>query len=57
LQGDRVEYQSEVLFQGVGHRVLHFKYTPERNDRGEVVEWIDVWNKDRDVAEPEPLMH
>jgi two-component system, chemotaxis family, sensor kinase Cph1 len=44
LQGDRVEYESDVPFQGIGHRVLHVIYTPERNDRGEVVGWIGSIN-------------
>jgi PAS domain S-box-containing protein len=44
LNGDRVEYESDVHFQGVGHRVLHVVYTPERDNRGEIVGWIGSIN-------------
>jgi PAS domain S-box-containing protein len=44
LQGGRVEYESDVRFQGVGNRVLHVVYTPERDDRGKIVGWIGSIN-------------
>lgn len=40
LRGDRVEYESEVSFEGVGTRFLHVVYTPEQDDSGHVKGWI-----------------
>jgi PAS domain S-box-containing protein len=40
LQGERVEYESEVQFAGVGSRVLHVTYTPERDGTGDVQGWV-----------------
>ena len=40
LQGQRVEYESEILYQGVNPRFMHVVYIPERNMRGEVVGWL-----------------
>jgi PAS domain S-box-containing protein len=40
LQGNRVEYESRVHFQGSGERFLHAAYTPEHDERGIVTGWI-----------------
>ena len=40
LDGQRVEYESEVSFAGVGIRTLRVVYTPDRDSHGEIVGWI-----------------
>jgi PAS domain S-box-containing protein len=40
LEGNRVEYESEVQFAGVGTRFLKVAYVPERDDAGHVEGWI-----------------
>jgi PAS domain S-box-containing protein len=40
LQGNRVEFEREVHYQGVGRRFLHVIYTPEKDDAGTVTGWI-----------------
>jgi PAS domain S-box-containing protein len=40
LSGERVEYESEVLYQGVGKRFLHGVYLPEKDEHGNVNGWI-----------------
>jgi PAS domain S-box-containing protein len=40
LSGEMVEYETEVLFHGVGVRILHVVYSPERNAAGKVTGWI-----------------
>ena len=40
LQGNRVEFEREVHYQGVGTRYLHVIYTPEKDDSGTVTGWI-----------------
>lgn len=40
LQGQRVEFEREVHYQGVGTRFLHVVYTPEKDDSGTVTGWI-----------------
>jgi PAS domain S-box-containing protein len=40
LQGNRVEFEREVHYQGVGTRFLHVIYTPEQDDNGTVTGWI-----------------
>jgi PAS domain S-box-containing protein len=40
LRGDRVEFEREVHYQGVGTRFLHVIYTPEKDDSGAVTGWI-----------------
>jgi PAS domain S-box-containing protein len=40
LDGQRVEYESDVSFAGVGIRSLRVVYTPDRDIDGEVVGWI-----------------
>ena len=40
LQGETVDYETEVPFRGVGTRYLHVIYTPETNEHGEVIGWV-----------------
>jgi PAS domain S-box-containing protein len=40
LQGNRVEYESEVHFQGIGPRFLRIIYTPDRGQQGNIQGWI-----------------
>jgi PAS domain S-box-containing protein len=40
MQGNRVEFEREVHYQGVGTRYLHVVYTPEKDDSGTVTGWI-----------------
>jgi PAS domain S-box-containing protein len=40
LQGNHVEFEREVNFQGLGTRFLHVVYTPERDESGSVMGWI-----------------
>ena len=40
LSGQRVEYETEIPYQGVGSRFMHAVYIPERNGQGEVVGWL-----------------
>ena len=40
LQGDRVAYESEVGFEGIGTRFLSVVYTPERDEQGDVNGWV-----------------
>jgi PAS domain S-box-containing protein len=40
LQGERVEYESEIPFAGVGPRLLSVAYTPEKDSQGNIVSWI-----------------
>lgn len=40
LEGNRVEFEEEVHFEGIGTRFLHAVYTPERDERGGVTGWI-----------------
>jgi PAS domain S-box-containing protein len=40
LQGNRVEFEREVHYQGVGTRYLHVVYTPEKDEGGTVTGWI-----------------
>jgi PAS domain S-box-containing protein len=40
LQGERVEYEAYVNFEGVGPQFLHVIYMPERNNRGQVQGWV-----------------
>jgi PAS domain S-box-containing protein len=40
LQGQRVEYESAVSFQGVGTPYLHVVYTPDWDEQGNVVGWF-----------------
>jgi PAS domain S-box-containing protein len=40
LQGNRVEFEREVQYQGVGKRFLHIIYTPEKDEAGTVTGFI-----------------
>ena len=40
LQGQRVEYESEVPFEGVGTLALHVIYTPDYDQQGNVIGWF-----------------
>jgi len=40
LQGNRVEFDREVHYQGVETRYLHVIYTPEKDDSGTVTGWL-----------------
>jgi PAS domain S-box-containing protein len=40
LSGRRVEYETRVHFKGVGPRLLHVVYNPDRDQGGQVVGWI-----------------
>ena len=40
LQGNRVEFEREVHYRGVGTRFLHVVYTPEKDGSGTVTGWI-----------------
>ena len=40
LGGERVEYESEVHFSGVGPRFLRVVYTPDRDGQGRIDGWI-----------------
>jgi PAS domain S-box-containing protein len=40
LSGQRVEYQKQVPFEGMGARLLHVIYTPDRDGRGHVMGWV-----------------
>ncbi len=40
LQGEYVEYENEVGFQGVGAPFLHVAYTPDWDEAGNVIGWF-----------------
>jgi PAS domain S-box-containing protein len=40
LKGERVEFEDEVSFAGIGRRSLHVAYVPDLNARGEVQGWL-----------------
>ncbi len=40
LQGDYVEYENEVAFEGVGRPFLHVAYTPDWDEAGNVIGWF-----------------
>jgi PAS domain S-box-containing protein len=40
LQGNRVEYESEIQYQGIGQRVIRAIYTPDCDQKGNVQGWI-----------------
>jgi PAS domain S-box-containing protein len=40
LQGESVEYEMEIPYQGIGKRFMRVAYLPERDAQGEVVGWI-----------------
>ncbi|HSB00838.1 MAG TPA: PAS domain S-box protein [Anaerolineales bacterium] len=51
LQGQQVEYETEVSFQSAGTPSLHVVYTPDRDEQGSVIGWfasiIDVTERKR----------
>ncbi len=51
LQGEQVEYETEVPFQGVGAPSLHVVYTPDRAEQGNVIGWfasmVDITERKR----------
>jgi PAS domain S-box-containing protein len=40
LEGNQVEYETEVPFEGVGAPSLHIIYTPDRDEHGHVIGWF-----------------
>lgn len=40
LAGNRVEYETNVHFHGVGTRLLHVLYTPDMDEEGNVCGWL-----------------
>ena len=40
LQGDRVEYESEIHYKSVGARLIRVIYAPERDNQGRVKGWV-----------------
>jgi PAS domain S-box-containing protein len=40
LQGQRVEYETQIPYQGIGTRFMHVTYIPERNAQGQVTGWL-----------------
>jgi PAS domain S-box-containing protein len=60
LKGERAEYEGEVHYQSIGKRFLHGVYTPDKDDRGEVIGWIasllDVTERTRAEAQRDLLI-
>jgi PAS domain S-box-containing protein len=60
LQGHRVEYETEIPYQGAGSRFMQVVYIPERNKQGEVVGWLasisDITERKKAEAEIQELM-
>src|SRR5207253_7843193 len=40
LQGQRVEYETEVSYRGARPRSMHCVYTPDRDGKGNVIGWF-----------------
>jgi len=40
LRGERVEFEKDFSFPGLGIRAMNVVYTPDVDDRGEVIGWI-----------------
>jgi two-component system CheB/CheR fusion protein len=40
LRGQRVEWECPVRFKGVGERLLHVVYVPDRDEQGQVIGWV-----------------
>ena len=59
LEGNRVEFEREAHFRGVGTRFLHVMYTPEKDEGGMVTGWIasmlDITERKR-AAEAEQIL-
>ena len=51
LQGQRVEYETEVSFEGVGTPALHVVYVPDYDEQGNVIGWfasiVDITERKR----------
>jgi PAS domain S-box-containing protein len=60
LGGESVEYDADIDIAGRGRRSLHARYTPERNERGDVTGWIasilDLSERRRSEMEREGLL-
>lgn len=60
LKGNRVEFESELPFQGIGPRFVHVVYTPEYDERGIVTGWIasilDITERKQAEAQRELLV-
>ena len=54
LNGEMVEYETEIEFRGVGPRYLHVIYTPEKDEQGKVIGWI---SSIRDLTESKRTEH
>ena len=61
LSGHRVEYETNVDFSGIGPRLLHVIYTPDKDQLGQVNGWIgfesDVGGKDERGGDQNDLRH
>jgi PAS domain S-box-containing protein len=59
LQGQTVEYEDEVYFEGVGRRSLRVVYVPDVSNQGDVVGWVasivDITERKRAEAEVRSL--
>ncbi len=42
LKGERVEYETEIPYQGIAPRLMHVTYEPEKDAQGGVVGWLAV---------------
>jgi PAS domain S-box-containing protein len=40
LRGNRVEYEINIAYRGIGPRIIRFIYTPDLNAHGDVIGWI-----------------
>jgi PAS domain S-box-containing protein len=40
LRGEPVEFETEIPYAGVGRRFMRVQYTPDRDERGDVVGWV-----------------
>ena len=60
LRGEQAEYEAEIFFENVGTKSLRVVYTPDRDERGDVIGWIgsiaDVSDRKRVEAERERLL-
>jgi PAS domain S-box-containing protein len=60
LEGNRVEFEREAHFRGVGTRFLHVMYTPETDEGGAVTGWIasilDITERKRAAAAEQILV-
>jgi PAS domain S-box-containing protein len=40
LRGEQVEFETEIPYAHSGRRFMHATYTPDRNERGDVIGWV-----------------